>query len=223
MPLIVSLLGGESTGKTTLGKALLGGLNGLGIKTSLVPEHLRDWCVSHGRAPQASEQAGIAFEQARLTDRAADTPGLQVLLTDTSPLVIAAYSEHYFDDTSLYPQAMDRQRRVGLTLLMGLDLPWVADGCLRDGPQVREAIDALLRRHMLAMNLPFQTIHGVGEVRTRQTLRAIGLTLGQTLLPQDPDGPQSRRPWVCDSCSDPDCEHRLFTQLLQQRPAVNTP
>ena len=223
MPLIVSLLGGESTGKTTLGEALLGRLNGLGIKTRLVPEHLRDWCTSHGRAPQASEQTEIAWEQTRLIEQAAETPGLQVLLTDTSPLVIAAYSEHYFNDTSLYSQALDQQRRVGLTLLMGLDLPWVADGCLRDGPRVRDAIDTLLRRHMLAINLPFQTIHGVGDARTHQALRAIGLALGRPLVPHDPDGPRGRRPWVCDSCSDPDCEHRLFTQLLQQRPVVNTP
>ena len=27
-----------------------------------------------------------------------------------------------------------------------------------------------------------------------------------------------RTPWRCEKCSDPDCEHRMFTGLLQQPP-----
>ena len=27
---------------------------------------------------------------------------------------------------------------------------------------------------------------------------------------------EGRTPWLCEKCSDPDCEHRLFTGLLQR-------
>lgn len=215
--LTVTLLGGESTGKTTLAQSLHRQLTDQGVSTALVPEHLRTWCASQGRAPLAHEQSALAAEQARRIDAAAVLPGVRVVLADTAPLVIAAYSELYFNDTSLYPPAIDWQRRAGLTLLMGLDLPWVADGLFRDGPAVRDATDAAIRRQLQAAALPFQTVYGQGDARARQALRAIGAALGQPLTPSDPAWPQGRRPWTCETCSDPDCEHRLFTQLLQQR------
>ena len=218
--LTVTLLGGESTGKTTLAQALHRQLTDQGVSTAIVPEHLRQWCASQGRAPLAHEQSALAAEQARRIDDAAALPGVRVVLADTAPLVIAAYSELYFNDSSLYPSAISWQSGVGLTLLMGLDLPWVADGLFRDSPEVRDATDAAIRRQLQAAALPYQTVHGQGDARARQALRAIGAALGQPLTPSDPVWPHGRRPWNCEKCSDPDCEHRLFTQLLQQRPTL---
>jgi nicotinamide riboside kinase len=57
----ITLLGGESTGKSALGQALQQHLNEvLHIPTVLVPEQLRHWCETMGRAPQAQEQAARA-------------------------------------------------------------------------------------------------------------------------------------------------------------------
>lgn len=217
MVLTVTLLGGESTGKTTLAQSLYRRLNAQGIDTALVPEHLREWCAAQGRAPQSHEQSALAHEQSRRVDEAAAQPGVRVVIADTAPLVIAAYSELYFNDLSLYTGAIAWQRRVGLTMLMGLDLPWVSDGLFRESPAVREATDAALRHQLQTAELPYQTVYGRGEARSRQALRAIGAALGRTLTPSDPGWPQGRRPWNCDNCSDPGCEHRLFTQLLSQR------
>ncbi|MFZ2827660.1 ATP-binding protein [Hydrogenophaga sp.] len=222
MVLTVTLLGGESTGKTTLAQSLHRQLTDQGIATTLVPEHLRDWCATQGRAPRSQEQSALAHEQARRIDDAAQ-PGVRVVIADTAPLVIAAYSELYFNDLSLYAGAIAWQRHVGLTLLMGLDLPWVADGLFRESPAVREATDAAIRQQLQAAALPYQTVYGQGEARSRQALRAIGAALGQALTPSDPVWPQGRRPWNCDKCSDPDCEHRMFTQLLSQRPTDTAP
>jgi nicotinamide riboside kinase len=217
MVLTVTLLGGESTGKTQLGQALHRSMCSMGLACALVPEHLRAWCADQARVPQAHEQAAIALEQARLIDEAATTPGVRVVLADTSPLLTAVYSDLYFGDQTLYSGALDWQRRAGLTLLMGLDLPWVPDGLFRDSAAVREATDTALRQALQAAGLPYQTVHGKGEARTRQALRAIGAALGQPLVTNDPAWPAGRRPWSCDTCSDPGCEHRLFTQLLQRR------
>jgi HTH-type transcriptional repressor of NAD biosynthesis genes len=216
--LTVILLGGESTGKSTLAEALQRHLSALDLATTLVPEHLRHWCAQQGRAPRAEEQAALADEQARLIDSAAEAPGTRVVIADTAPLVIAAYSELYFGDSSLFPAARDWQRRrAGLTLLMGLDLPWVPDDLFRDSPAVREATDAVLRRELQAAGLPYQTIYGQGDARLREALRAIGPALGQPLTPADPAWRDGQVPWNCEKCSDPDCEHRLFTRLIADR------
>lgn len=216
-PLTVALLGGESSGKSTLARALQTDLQARGLRCARVPEHLRHWCKTAGRAPQAHEQAAIAAEQTRQIQAAAQDTRSQVLIADTTALVIAAYSELYFQDRSLWPQALAAQRSLGLTLLMGLDLPWVGDGLFRDSPTVREHTDALLRRELLAAGLPFQTIYGQGPLRLQSALRAVGRALGTELLPED--APLRDRPgaWQCEACSDPECEHRLFSALLARR------
>ena len=89
MALVVTLLGGESTGKTSLARALCGHLAETGLTAELVPEHLRHWCEQQGRAPHAHEQAAVAREQARLTDEMASLHGVDIVVADTSPLVIA--------------------------------------------------------------------------------------------------------------------------------------
>jgi HTH-type transcriptional regulator, transcriptional repressor of NAD biosynthesis genes len=211
---VVTLLGGESTGKTSLAHALNERLNAQGVRACVVPEHLRLWCETQGRAPRADEQAELARTQARLIDEAAARRDMRVVVADTTPLVIAAYSELYFNDTDLLPEARDWQRRVDLTLLMGLDLPWVSDGFFRDSAAIRDATDAVLRRELQLAGVPFQTLYGQGPARLGLALRILGRALGQDLVAPNADWTQGRRPWTCEKCSDPDCEHRLFTSLV---------
>jgi nicotinamide riboside kinase len=209
----VALLGGESSGKSTLAQQLHTALAAQGITAHTVPEHLRDWCERAGRAPHAHEQAAIAAEQTRLIH----TARAEVVIADTTALVVAAYSELYFEDRSLWPAAIAAQRGVQLTLLMGLDLPWRSDEFFRDSPAVREATDALLRRELQAAGIGFQTIYGQGTQRLQAALGAIGTALGRPLLPDDPLLREGTGRWQCEACSDPDCEHRLFRALLARR------
>ncbi len=209
----VALLGGESSGKSTLAQQLQTALTAQGIHTCTVPEHLRDWCERAGRAPHAHEQAAIAAEQTRLIDAAR----AEVVIADTTAMVVAAYSELYFEDRSLWPAAVAAQRGMGLTLLMGLDLPWQSDGFLRDSPAVREATDALLRRELQAGGIGFQTVYGQGTQRLQAALGVIGKALGRAMLPDDPLLREGTGRWQCEACSDPECEHRLFRALLARR------
>jgi HTH-type transcriptional regulator, transcriptional repressor of NAD biosynthesis genes len=218
MVLTITLLGGESTGKSTLAQALKRHLNDtLGIAAVRVPEHLRSWCETMGRAPQSHEQAERAQAQTRLIDQASAQPGVRVVVADTTALMVAAYSEVYFNDRSLYPAALAQQQRYSLSLLMGLDLPWVADGLFRDSPAVREATDTALRRELHAAGIPFHTVYGQGDARLQQALRVIGPLLGETLVANDRSLSEGRVAWNCEKCSDPACEHRLFSQLIAQK------
>jgi nicotinamide riboside kinase len=212
---VVSLLGGESTGKSTLGQSLQHRLERAhGLRVLLIPEYLRTWCEEKGRAPKRDEQAAIANEQNRRICEAAQQPGVDMVIADTSALMVALYSELYFADASLLPTANAEQSRYALHLLMGLDLPWTPDGLFRDSPAIRDAIDTLLRRELDGARLPYQTIYGQQDARLQQALRAVSRWLGQDLLPADQALTLGRTPWRCDNCSDPDCERRLFTGLV---------
>ena len=212
---VVCLLGGESTGKSTLAQALQHRLERVhGLRVLLVSEYLRTWCEEKGRAPEVDEQAAIANEQGLRIGEAAQQPGIDLVIADTSALMVAVYSELYFADASLLPDARAEQARYALNLLMGLDLPWTPDGLFRDSPAVRDATDTLLRRELDAARLPYQTIYGQQDARLQQALRAVGRWLSLNLLPADQALTEGRTPWRCDNCSDPDCERRLFTGLV---------
>ena len=217
MAVCVALLGGESSGKSTLAAALERDLTEKhSLRAVRVPEHLRAWCEARGRAPHAHEQAAIADEQTRLIDSARQMPGVDLVIADTTALMVAAYSELYFKHSALLAPSLAAQRSCDLTLLMGLDLPWTPDGLFRDSPAVREATDNLLRRELQGAGIAFQTVYGQGEARLQQALRAVGTALGRSLIQDDPALANGLRPWSCENCSDPDCEHRLFTGLLSR-------
>ena len=224
-PVVIELLGGESTGKSTLAANLRDTAQAHRIAHRLVPEYLREWVETRGRTPTAQEQAAIAVSQQGAIQEAvaALTKGTQaredaigLVFADTSALQTAAYSAHYFADHPLrattvkpYPPGVRCIR-----LLMGLDLPWTADPGQRDGRTAQEAVDTHLRDYLHAHALPFQVIYGKGPARTQAAWTAIanGLARENWLSPQPTA--QRRTDWVCQDCSDPECELRLFTGLL---------
>jgi nicotinamide riboside kinase len=111
----------------------------------------------------------------------------------------------------LYDMALVHQQAFDGTLLMGIDLPWVADGIQRDGAHMREPVDTLLRSALTRGGIPFQVVYGTGEARLENALRCLNATFDSTET-----SPQRLRNWVCERCSDPVCEHRLFRDLLNQ-------
>ncbi|MDO8278496.1 MAG: ATP-binding protein [Burkholderiaceae bacterium] len=223
------VLGAESTGKSELARALAAHFVALGRPVALVTEELREWCARAGRTPLAHEQLGIAQAQAQHVEQALlrllresapktspeqSPPTDPIVIADTTPLMIAVYSELLFQDLSLYDFALAHQRMYDVTLLTGLDLPWVADGLMRDGAHVRGPVDALVRRALTRAGLPFQVIYGDGPRRLDNALAALALK-ARTL----PEG-NARYLGLCETCGDGECEHRLFTALLKSKAAA---
>ncbi len=219
------MLGAESTGKTQLGLALALALRARGQEVHLVSEYLRTWCDAQGRTPEPHEQAQIAQQQAdAVLQRTSGT-----VIADTTPLMTAVYSHKLFNDESLYAMAAAHQRMYDMTLVTGLDLPWVADGLQRDGPQVREPVDALVRAALHSAGVAYKVVYGQGEERLNNALLALGwddkvanplhhtmMSAAQTTRTQAQYAlNRGRTAWACDKCSDAECEHRLFTDLLK--------
>ncbi|MEY5028573.1 MAG: hypothetical protein RLZ63_888 [Pseudomonadota bacterium] len=79
------------------------------------------------------------------------------------------------------------------------------------------ATEHACRQALLSSGTAFQVLQGSLAQRMDTVLNSLGL---QT----DTAAAQSRQfalnggrtPWRCESCSDPDCEHRLFTGLLSR-------
>lgn len=202
--LTVAIVGAESTGKTVLAQRLQEALRGEGLRVALVDEVLRRFCDEQGRTPRQDEQAGIARTQTRHIAEAATDH--DIVIADTTALMTAVYSEIVFGDTTLYDEAEAAHRHCGLTLLTALDLPWVADGLQRDGPQVRVPVDTLLRAALARGGIGHAVIAGRGPQRLEGALRAVRLAWKQrtTGIVAPPTHPR----WQahCERCGDPACE-----------------
>ncbi|QGW83279.1 AAA family ATPase [Variovorax paradoxus] len=219
---VIALLGAESTGKTELARALVQRLRERGIAATLVAEYLREWCEREGRTPRPDEQRAIAEEQTRRIDAAAASG---VVVADTTALMTAVYSEQLFGDTSLYADALAAQRRYAITLLTALDIPWVADA-LRDGDHAREPTDTLVRAALSGAGLSFAVVHGSGGERLSNAWNAINCIAGnegQARVRARGDAKPTSWSWPCEKCSDPECEHRLFSDLLGRRDNPTNP
>jgi nicotinamide riboside kinase len=205
----VAILGAESTGKTTLASALVDQLKTEGKSAVLVAEYLREWYEVHGRIPQPHEQAHIAMLQTqRVIAAQSGAPDDSVVIADTSPLLTAVYSDVYFNDPSLYAQALEHQRSYALTLLTGLDIAWVPDGIQRNWLTLRQTVDLRLRKVLEDNDFAYATVYGQGHARTECAMQAIAFKLA---------GPRKTKPspwkWNCEKCSDAECEHHMFSRL----------
>ena len=207
--LVIGIVGAESTGKTLLVKELGRTLRERGLQVVTVPEALRLFCDRQGRTPQVDEQRAIAEEQTRCIAAAAERGA--IVLADTTALMTAVYSEVIFGDTSLHAQALAEHTRCDLTLLTALDLPWVPDGIIRDGPQVREAVDACLRRLLQGGGVPHALVMGKGLRRQANALSSIEHLLSAPARRQRQGG-ASRWRWYCDNCDDGECEQHWLTR-----------
>ena len=211
----IAILGAECSGKTTLAKRLDSELTRQGFSACFVAEALREWCDSNQRTPIANEQIDIAKLQIQ---RIQDAPAVDYLIADTTALITAIYSEIIFNDTSLYPLALESQQRFDLTLVMGLDLPWVADGIQRDGVTIQSAFDVKLRYVLQSQGIGFSVIYGTGDERFNNAMAAMAAIAKAQHLPQEISAREVPWHWVCDKCSDAQCEHRTFSALLNAKP-----
>ena len=162
---VVALLGAECTGKSSLTAAL--GVQLADLRAATISEYLRDWCEAQGRTPQQAEQWHIArIQTARIAAAARCHP---LVIADTTALMTALYSRHYFADDALFAEALPQQRRIALTLLCCPEgIPWQADGWMRDGDSTRlrthEELRALLSEHQL----PYVLLQGPLQARAAQ-------------------------------------------------------
>jgi len=207
---VIALLGAESTGKTTLSHQIAAALNDAGHDAVVVEEYLREFCVQRQCTPRIDEQRAIADEQTRRIEAAANAH--DIVVADTTALMIAVYSDHVFGDTGLYSHASTAHARCDLTLLTALDLAWQDDGLQREGAHVREPIDTRIRNALHAAGISYAVVSGGGERRIAAAMSAVRHALNMR-SPDHEGAAGPRWSWVCERCGDASCERHLLPLL----------
>lgn len=171
-PRRIGLLGGECTGKTTLAEDLARALPGF-----VAEEYLRDFVRDFGRVPTAADQEGIYLTQqitVRTVERAAAYADTPWVIADPLPLMTAVYSIVYFDDDALLTGGIEDASSYDAVLWCAPDIPWIAEAGMRDGADVRERTDQVIREYV-APHLELTVITGDREARLINALAALGV------------------------------------------------
>jgi nicotinamide riboside kinase len=210
MKLVIGLLGAESTGKSDLAVALVDALTDEGRSAGMVSEYLREFCDARGRTPLQTEQAHIAQVQTERIQQAAQE--FDIVIADTTALMTAVYSDFVFADKGLYASGLQDQRECDLTLLTALDLPWLPDGLQRDGPHVREPVDALLRAVLTDAGINYSVAIGSGPARLESALKVVNRALSDSNF-EDAEAVNSKWHWRCERCGDSACERLLLPRI----------
>ncbi len=116
-------------------------------------------------------------------------------------------------DTRLALLAREHHRSFDLTLITGMDLPWLTAGAPTQEAGTRQQIDRCLRAILDEHAIYYTVVYGTGQARTDCALQAIAHHSGLPLARTGSGNPAWQ--WNCEKCSDADCEHRLFSALLK--------
>lgn len=167
----IAILGAESSGKSQLAEALASR-----YQTLWVPEYLREFVETHQRVPQAEEQILIATTQVQretaLALRAKDW-----LFCDTTPLMTAIYSRHYFSEADAALAQLELSHAYDFTLVTAPDFPWTADGLQRESASVRQRVHEELLDILDQREMPFLLVEGSLQNRLEQVEFALSFLL----------------------------------------------
>lgn len=177
----VCVLGAESTGTTTLARALAAAW-----ETNWVEEFGREYSERKQAAGDTTwatpEFLEIAHEQVRRENAAARVAN-KVLICDTNAFATGLWHRRYVGSRSAEVEAIGRSSRCDLYLLTGDEIPFVQDG-LRDGEHVRHEMHRWFEEALAAQPVPWKLVRGSPEARLREANELIAPLLNPK--PQTP-------------------------------------
>jgi len=176
----IVLVGAESTGKTTLARALA-----TRYGTAWVPEYGREYTerkLLRGDVGWATEEfVHIAAEQNRREDEAA-RHAERVLICDTDAFATGIWHERYIGTRSDAVARLARPHAADLYLLTGDEIPFTQDGT-RDGERIRHWMHGRFLEELQGRRLPFALLAGPHDVRMARAAALIDGFLARTDLP----------------------------------------
>jgi NadR type nicotinamide-nucleotide adenylyltransferase len=192
----VAVVGAESSGTTTLARALAGRFaarGGVWAATRWVPEYGRTYCeeklamarrVDPGRwigdLTWSSEEFALIAERHATMEDAAARSGSPVLICDTDALATAVWHERYLGSP------MAARTRHDLWIVTDIEgVPFEQDGW-RDGESIRKWMSLRFVEELERRGLPYLVVTGPHEDRLTAATKAIDAVLDEGWTFTDP-------------------------------------
>ena len=162
----IAITGPESSGKTTLARALAAHFG-----VPWVPEFARDYLAELDRPYVEEDLLRIAEGQLEAEQRiASERPSM--LVCDTDLLVVRIWSQEKFGRVDPRLEAMVREAEYHRTLLCRPDLPWEPDP-LRENPHDRDRLFGLYEQELNALGRTYAVIQGERMERLHRAVHAV--------------------------------------------------
>jgi len=177
----IVVLGPESTGKSTLCKALAKHYGVVDCE-----EYARQYLNENGTKYNFEDLLTIAKGQLTLEQKAIDKAEQLLIETsknkiviDTNMYVMKVWCEYVFNDCHTFILDQINKRNYDLYLLADIDLPWSADE-MREYPdeKPRQELFAIYKDILINQNTPWGIVSGAGDERTQNAIKLIDKVLG---------------------------------------------
>lgn len=162
----IAIVGGESTGKSTMSAYLAKYYN-----TVWVPEYAREYCEKLTEPPTWQDEINM-FEGQLALEESLSAQANKILICDTTFITVKIWSDHIFGRSP--QQVIDELARhhYDFYLLLNIDMPWQHDP-LRDFPDKREHFMQVWHNELKALNANYVLISGLGQQRYDNAVQAI--------------------------------------------------
>ena len=167
----VCIFGPESTGKTTLTKALA-----QHYETVWVPEYARLLIEAKGDVKK-EDMIHIARGQLALEEAIAPKAN-KILFCDTDPLATTIWSKWLFQDCPKEISDLASRKSYDMYLLTDIDLPWEKDQ-VRYFPNQRKEFLASCREALEQSGRKYHLVCGIGNERAVSAINAISTTISE--------------------------------------------
>ena len=163
----IAITGPESSGKTTLCKAL-----SEYYKVKYIPEYAREYLENTNGKYQKSDLDEIAKGQLKGINDSANS----IVISDSDFSVMEIWSEYKYGRVSEVIQELATKDLFDLHILCKPDIPWEEDP-LRENPDNRDLLFNLYERSLTKHNKHFIVVSGSHTDRLEKCLHNINLLL----------------------------------------------
>ncbi len=163
-PKIVVITGAESTGKSTLTKALAEHFN-----VPFIPEIARQYVENHNYKYNYNDVETIAKQQVEQLNRLkhSDSP---YIFIDTWLIITKIWFEVVFNKTPNWFEAEILKHKIDLFLVCDTDLPWIPDPARENGGEQRIQLQMRYITTIKKYNTPYKIVSGHNDARIKNAL-----------------------------------------------------
>lgn len=168
LALRIVIVGAESTGTTTLARALAGSL-----QAPWVPEMGRYYTesIQHDGSAWTHEDFYRIGELQQHYENAMAMRSRGVLVCDTNTVATELWQRRYCGEMTPQMSAIAARDKADLYIITGDEIPFVQDG-LRDGEHLRHDMHQWFLDHIAATGVPYLVVRGTVVQRLEAGLRA---------------------------------------------------
>lgn len=166
-PKIVAITGAESTGKSSLAKALAKHYN-----VPFEPEFARDYILELNRPYSFEDVEYIARKQVERFNLMVNSSH-PVILLDTWLLITKIWFKVVYNRIPDWIEQEIQDAKIDLFLVCDTDLPWVADAVRENGGENREKLQKQYMEEIETHHFRYAIISGTGEDRVNNAIKVM--------------------------------------------------